>query len=96
MVSFANCNKDAIVLSLPTVKPSIKPLFFAFVTILLRIFIAMVKRKGDRGSDREEIEKLKYFLGTLEKPRGGTCSLAFLGNSQPYALNVLISKGTWW
>ena len=47
--------------------------------------------------NREEIEKLRYFLGILKKPTSGvgTCSLAFSGNSQPYALNVSISKGPW-
>ncbi|XP_028066305.1 uncharacterized protein LOC114269225 [Camellia sinensis] len=47
--------------------------------------------------NREEIEKLRYFLGTLKKPTGcaGTCSLALSGNSQPYALNVSTLKGTW-
>ena len=38
--------------------------------------------------DRVEIEKLKFFLGTLEKPTGSsTCSLAFSGNiSQSFTL----------
>ena len=33
--------------------------------------------------NREELEKLRYFLGTLEKPTGnaGPCSLALSGNS---------------
>ena len=38
--------------------------------------------------DRVEIEKLKFFLGTLEKPTGSsTCSLDFSGNiSQSFTL----------
>ena len=35
-------------------------------------------------------------MGKLKKPTGAcTCSLALSGNSQPYALNVSTSKGTW-
>lgn len=34
-------------------------------------------------------------MGTLEKPTSGTCSLPFSSNSQPSALNVLISKEAW-
>ena len=49
MVSSANSNKDIVVLSLPTIKPSIKPLSSALVNILLMTSTTMVKRKGERG-----------------------------------------------
>lgn len=41
--------------------------------------------------NREEIENMNFFLGTLEKPTSlGTCSLACLGTiSQSFTLRVL-------
>ena len=49
-VSPSNCNRDTVVLSLPTRKPSVKPLSSILVNILLRTSTTMVKRKEERGS----------------------------------------------
>ena len=45
---------------------------------------------GEQGEfNKEEIEKLKSWLGTLEKSTGtGTCSLALSGKCSSHALNV--------
>ena len=50
MVSTANCKRDTLVLSLPTMKLSNGPLSSFLVIILLRISTIRVKRKGERGS----------------------------------------------
>ena len=50
MVSSANCNKDTLVLSLPTKKPSVIPVSSALIINLLRTSATRVKRKGERGS----------------------------------------------
>ena len=42
------------------------------------------------GLNKVEVGKLRNFLGTLEKPKAtGTSSLALLGKTLSYALNIL-------
>ena len=50
MVSSANYNKDTLVLSLPTMKPSVNLVSSALIIILLRTSATNVKGKRERGS----------------------------------------------
>ena len=63
IVSSTNLRRDTLVLSFPNKKPSKTPCSSTLTTILIKTFVAMVKRKGDRGHPcPRPLEPLKHPL----------------------------------